>query len=74
MTQHSDKTIIRATDHDLLTHLDGDESSVSNEDLYNDPTAQQWLQKLVGVGKGDFPGLQWQRIRGVPINIPSVCR
>lgn len=53
----------------LSTHIER-ETSISNEDLYNDPTTQQWQEKLAHLGRTDLPTLKFSRGHFTAVKIP----
>ncbi|KAK7702200.1 hypothetical protein SLS64_009778 [Diaporthe eres] len=54
----------------LTTHIERGDRSVSNEQLYNDSTSQQWLQRLAGLSRSDFPTLKFSPGRAFRSKVP----
>ncbi|KAG6355473.1 hypothetical protein INS49_003435 [Diaporthe citri] len=54
----------------LTTHLELDDRSVSNEQLFNNPGTQYWLPKLAGLARSDFTTLKFAPGRFLPAKIP----
>lgn len=52
------------------SHVHWAEESVSNGELYNNSTTQQWLQKLAGLGRSDFTTLKHAPGRFVSVKVP----
>lgn len=53
----------------LSTHIER-ETSISNEDLYNNPTTQQWQKKLARLSRTDLPTLKFARGHFTRVKIP----
>ncbi|KAI7782161.1 hypothetical protein LA080_013837 [Diaporthe eres] len=54
----------------LTTHIERGDRSVSNEQLYNDSTSQQWLQRLAGLSRSDFHTLKFSPGRAFRSKVP----